>query len=237
MRLAGVFALIVLFWTPVAAQGVLSFEQTEHDLGTIERLEPVPVSFRFSNTGDSSTRIAGVRVSCGCTVSSFTEGDVPAGASGQVDVILDPSMVAGWFRESVVVLLDDGADRSREAVLTVSGRVRPVRLPEGVDQGGVRFDQEVHDLGTVSSDASVSHRFSMHRTAGSPLAILAGHSFPAGASLRYPRIPINPDDVVRIEVTLDPASLQSGPFDFRIALETDDGDEPVKLLRLTGVRR
>jgi len=236
MRFLLLTLLALLLAPPVAGQGGLSFDRAEHDFGLLEAEDVVLATFSFVNVTDEPVSITRVDASCGCTVSSFTREAVPPGASGEVVVGFDPAGRSGSFRQSVYVVSERASGEPQGQSLFVAGRVQLVRLPDGVDQGGVRFDSEVHEFGMIESGGAVQHRFLMHRTGSTPLNILSAHSFPAGATVRYPRIPISHGDLVRIEVTLDAVS-GTGPLDIAIALETDDADEPVKLLRMVGTAR
>ena len=47
---------------------VISFEEEEHDFGTIINGTPVETSFKYTNTGKSPLVISNIKTSCGCTV-------------------------------------------------------------------------------------------------------------------------------------------------------------------------
>ena len=226
--------LLLLVWTPAAGQGTVVFDSSEQELGIIEAQDVVHRTFRFVNAGDKAVTIARVDASCGCTIPSFTTEAVLPGASGEITVGFDPSGRVGPFRQSVYAVFEDGMAEPAGHALFVSGRVQPIRLPGGVDQGGVRFDAEVRGIGDAV--AGEPHHFLMHRIGDGPLHILAAHSFPAGATIRYPQITIFHDDLVRIEILLS-ADMSTDPTDVIVALETDDVDEPIKMLRLVASGR
>lgn len=49
---------------------VISFEETEHDFGTIVNGTPVETKFKYTNTGDSPLVVSNIKSTCGCTVPS-----------------------------------------------------------------------------------------------------------------------------------------------------------------------
>lgn len=229
-----VLTVLVLAAPAPLAQGVPAFERTTHDFGQIVAASQVATTFTFVNRGDRPLRIAAVRPSCGCTVPRYTDSEVPPGSVGEVEVVFDATGRAGRVRQSVVVIAEVGADDLVTRDLVITADVVPASVAGGVVQGGVRFDSDVADLGRVRAGETVTHRFTMQRVGRRPLAIRAAFSFPEGAEIAYPELPVYEGDMVAVEVTL-PGDLVAGPFDVAVALETDDGDEPIKALRVRGV--
>jgi len=232
------FLLVLLLAPPAWAQGPLAFHATAHDFGEVEGAH-AEVTFAFVNVGDGPLVVREVRASCGCTVPHFTREPVAAGGVGEVTVRFDAAGREGPFHQSVLVVADAGEDEVTE-VLTVRGRVRPLAPPgspraSGAVQGGVRFDTDAADLGRVARGEPVTHRFAFLRTAARPLHITRAYTLPAGAEVLHPEVGIARDTWGRVAVTLPAESLAPGPFEFAVILETDDAEEPVKVLRLSGV--
>lgn len=65
---------------------VLTFEETEHDFGTIDQGTPVEKVFKFTNTGEAPLIITNASSSCGCTVPDYPK-DTPI-APGETGEIL-----------------------------------------------------------------------------------------------------------------------------------------------------
>ena len=57
----------------------LHFERTEIDMGEIPQWATRPVTFRFTNDGDQTVKISGVRTSCDCFNREFTREVTPGG--------------------------------------------------------------------------------------------------------------------------------------------------------------
>ncbi|WP_037349020.1 DUF1573 domain-containing protein [Sediminibacter sp. Hel_I_10] len=49
---------------------MISFEEKEHDFGTIANGTPVETKFKYTNTGDSPLVVSNIKSTCGCTVPS-----------------------------------------------------------------------------------------------------------------------------------------------------------------------
>lgn len=223
--------LLLFLAAPLTAQPV--FEETSVDFGVIASGSLVSTVFHFENSGERALHITEVRPSCGCTIPGYTEESVGPGESGVVHVDYDSRGRHGWFRHSVVVLFDDGSGNPLQEVIFVEGRVVLEEFLHAVRQGGVEFGVDVFDAGLVESGTELAHGFLMHRIASRPLRIERVFVFPEGPEVTFPQREIFREEVALIRVTI-PAELVTGEFDFAIALETDDEDEPVKLLRLTG---
>jgi hypothetical protein len=228
--------LIALLALPATAQGQLTAVDASYDFGEIAADTEVSTTFVLRNDGDAPVRLTEARPSCGCTVPQFTTDAVAPGGLAEVTVAYDATSRSGPFRHSVIMLGDGGGDEPLAVTLNITGRVVPAALLGAVPQGGVRFNADVHDFGDVPAGEPLRHQYLMQRTGAQPIVITRAHAFPAGAHIAYPERPIFRDDVVRIEVHL-PAEAVQGDFDVALALETDDPQEPIKLLRLTGRAR
>jgi len=62
----------------------ITFEQSEHDFGTITQGDKVTYDFKFKNTGKSELLIKDAKGSCGCTVPEYPKDPI---SPGQEDII------------------------------------------------------------------------------------------------------------------------------------------------------
>ena len=62
----------------------ISFEETEHDFGTIDQGTAVEHTFKFTNTGDAPLVITNATSSCGCTVPTWTKEPIAPGETGEM---------------------------------------------------------------------------------------------------------------------------------------------------------
>lgn len=63
----------------------MTFEQTEHDFGTIEKGTAVEKVFTFTNTGEAPLVITDASSSCGCTIPEYPKNEpIAPGESGEI---------------------------------------------------------------------------------------------------------------------------------------------------------
>lgn len=62
----------------------LTFDETEHDFGTIDQGTNVEHEFTFTNTGDAPLVITNATSSCGCTVPTWTKEPIAPGETGEM---------------------------------------------------------------------------------------------------------------------------------------------------------
>jgi len=62
----------------------ITFENTEHDFGTITQGDKVTYDFKFKNTSKSELLIKDAKGSCGCTVPEYPKDPI---SPGQEDII------------------------------------------------------------------------------------------------------------------------------------------------------
>jgi len=67
----------------------LSFENMDHDFGTIKEGDVVEYTYKFKNTGDAPLIIQNAQGSCGCTVPEWSKEPVPVGGEGIIKAKFD----------------------------------------------------------------------------------------------------------------------------------------------------
>ena len=72
-----------------AAYPEVTFDETEHDFGTIDQGTNVEHTFTFTNTGEAPLVITNATSSCGCTVPEFTREPIAPGEKGELLVKFD----------------------------------------------------------------------------------------------------------------------------------------------------
>ena len=66
---------------------VLTFDETEHDFGTITEGDVVTKKFTFTNTGEAPLIISNAAASCGCTIPTYPKGEeILPGETGEIEV-------------------------------------------------------------------------------------------------------------------------------------------------------
>ena len=86
------------------AQGVLTFEHTDHDFGKVPEGTMATYEFKFKNTGNQPLVIANAQASCGCTTPEWTKAPVLPGKSGVIKAVYNSAGRPGVFAKTVTVL-------------------------------------------------------------------------------------------------------------------------------------
>ncbi len=80
----------------------ISFNNMEHDFGTLEQKQKAEYAFEFSNPGKTPLVIQNVETSCGCTVPDWTKEPVKPGEKGKITIKYDTEY-PGVFSKSITV--------------------------------------------------------------------------------------------------------------------------------------
>ena len=83
----------------------ISFQESEHDFGTIDEGIMASHTFKFTNTGSEPLIISDARADCGCTVPSWTKEPIMPGAEGKIDVKYNSSGKSGQTVSKTVTVL------------------------------------------------------------------------------------------------------------------------------------
>lgn len=83
--------------------GVLTFETSEIDYGTIEQNADGERIFKFTNTGEAPVVITQVKTSCGCTVPSYSRTPVLPNETGEIKVKYATNRI-GAFKKTITVM-------------------------------------------------------------------------------------------------------------------------------------
>lgn len=109
--------------TPAAPAGpttTMSFDNLEHDYGTITSGEKVQYAYVFKNTGSEPLIISNAKGSCGCTVPEWPKEPIAPGASSEILVQFDSSNKSG--NQSKRVTLTSNTNPA-QTFLTIKGVV------------------------------------------------------------------------------------------------------------------
>lgn len=232
-----VLALAAGFAAGAHAQGVLYFETLEHDFGSVNEGEKPNYTFVFTNTGNQPLHLVNVRPSCGCTTPSYSTDPIGPGEQGEIVVEYNSQGRPGEFTKHIEVEAEGTDPSNSTARLEITGTVIPASLDNGVAQGNVSFDADVHNYPSLKADEPAHHVFRMENTGERPIRIEGAHSYPEGAEVTFPERPVFPDEVVEITVHVPSVGAvmdAQGRMDVAIVLDTDDAAQPAKSLRLRG---
>lgn len=82
---------------------VITFEDTEHDFGTIKEGDVVEHVFKFKNTGEAPLVIQNATAPCGCTVPTWTKEPIPPGGTGEIVVQFNSKGKVGQQTKQVTI--------------------------------------------------------------------------------------------------------------------------------------
>ena len=106
--------------------GVISFEKTILDFGTVKRGQKLPGKFSFKNIGKGSLTIQGVQAACDCTTVDAAKGKAFApGESGALEVIFDTTDYSGKVTKALTVITNERSmpDRTLTVTATVNSDI------------------------------------------------------------------------------------------------------------------
>ncbi len=104
---------------------VMTFEEAEHDFGTIVQGTPQETIFKFTNTGDAPLIITDAKSSCGCTVPSPPKEPIAPGATGELLVKFNGS---GQNQVTKTITVTANTEKGSE-VLRIKAFVNPKDSP------------------------------------------------------------------------------------------------------------
>ena len=102
--------------------GVIKFQDTAFDFGSIKEGEVVKHDFIFTNTGNAPVILAQVSASCGCTTPKYTSEPVLPGKDGVITVEFNSENQVGQQQKIITV-----ASNAESNIMTVQlkGTVNP----------------------------------------------------------------------------------------------------------------
>lgn len=136
--------------------GKVEWLQTEYDFGAFPEIAgPRTGTVRFVNKGSEPMLINRVRLTCGCTSESHTEGIVAPGDTAVVNFTYNPIGRPGRFEKSIKVYVGENNDMT---VIKMRGTV--IGAPQTLDAdypvvaGALRISEREVDFGKVRHSTS-----------------------------------------------------------------------------------
>lgn len=97
----------------------ITFEETSHDFGTLQKGEECLFEFKFKNAGKEPLIIANCQSSCGCTVPVCPKEPIAPGMSGSVKVKYDSNRI-GVFTKTITVTSNA---KNSPVILSIKGKI------------------------------------------------------------------------------------------------------------------
>jgi hypothetical protein len=123
----------------VGGKGVITFDRTFHDFGTVVEGETINSSFKFKNTGNAPFRLVKIETSCGCTTTDAVLKEYQPGESAVLGVIIDTRGKHGITVKTVKITLENATSQTAE--LNLSATLTPP--PHPVAEHGMLPTKEV----------------------------------------------------------------------------------------------
>jgi hypothetical protein len=79
------------------------FKEYQHNFGKVAEGEKISYIFTCENKGKTDLIISSATTSCGCTVPKYDKKPIPAGASGNLEVVFDTSGRNGMQTKIITV--------------------------------------------------------------------------------------------------------------------------------------
>ncbi len=105
--------------TQKSAGPEITFENLEHDYGTIQQGADGNCVFKFKNTGNEPLILSDVRKSCGCTTPTWSKEPILPGQNGVINVGYNTNNVS-TFNKSITVISNA---TNATVTLTIKGTV------------------------------------------------------------------------------------------------------------------
>lgn len=98
----------------------MTFDEVEHDFGTINSGDKVDCVFTFTNTGDYDLIITNAHGSCGCTVPEYPKEPTKPGESGEIKVSFNSKGKSGEQTKTVTLAVNT---ENRKEVLKIKASI------------------------------------------------------------------------------------------------------------------
>ncbi|UZR95132.1 DUF1573 domain-containing protein [Chondrinema litorale] len=157
--------LVIHQLTAFAQNGIISFENTRAELGSISEEEfPVKYKFEYIVAGSAPVKISTVDTDCACTVSNFSTEAVEPGSKGYVEVIFSPYK-AGPFQKSFTVIAENAVPKKTE--LVIDGFIEPFSLNTSIDfpyvnKENLRFRNKYVFLGNITNKGIIRRKVEIY---------------------------------------------------------------------------
>lgn len=216
------------------AQGVLTFESTDHDFGKIPEGTMAAHEFRFKNTGNQPLVIANAQASCGCTTPEWTRSPVLPGRSGVIKAVYNSAGRPGVFAKTVTVT-SNATEGSK--VLSLKGTVltkeeiraslTPAQLAASPH---LVLEKTTYDLGRIEAGQQPVAHLSVRNAGPKDLVLSTVSSSCYCVGYRTVPAPIRPGQRAVIELVYAPRAV--GALTEAVTLASNDprGDAQLTLL-------
>ncbi|MDD3656415.1 MAG: DUF1573 domain-containing protein [Atribacterota bacterium] len=208
------------------AKLVLSEENWHY--GEVMPDQIVSHQFTLKNEGEDKLIIESVYSSCACVSLELSEKEIPAGGETQLKTTFDPYGYEGDVSKYITIKSNDPEHPEKKIDLTIT----VARLPNP----DIKLSQQTFVLGNISGQEQSVLQFTITNTGDADLVIedivvedIFSHN------LKLP-LTMSPGKHYQAEVYLSTSQLKEGKFRKAIRIMTNDPQNPMVFLRISGIR-
>lgn len=99
----------------------IEFDNPEYNFDTIQSGEKIEHQFSFKNVGTSDLKIIETKVSCGCTIASYSKESIKPDSSGTLSVLFNSENKKAYQEKNIIVITNSYPN---ESTITMKGFVR-----------------------------------------------------------------------------------------------------------------
>lgn len=225
-----VFCLLAL---GARAQGVLTFEATDHDFGKVPEGTLASYEFKFKNTGNQPLVIAGAQASCGCTTPDWTKTPVQPGKSGVIRAVYNSAGRPGVFTKTVTVT-SNATEGSK--VLSLKGTVltkeelRATLTPAQLAASPrLALERGTYDFGRIEAGQQPVARLGIKNTGPKDLVLSTISSACYCVGYRGAPPTIRPGQSAVVELVYAPRTVGAATEEVKLASNDLHGDAKLTL--------
>lgn len=155
---------MAMLLTVVCAQAQIEWLSKEYDFGSFHEAGGTRSGeVRFVNRGDKPTMINRVKLTCGCTSETHTEGIIEPGDTAIVRFAYNPTGRPGRFEKSIRVYTgDDNQVTTIRMKGVVIGAPQTLRTDYPIEAGSLRLSTGKVDFGKVRHGTSRHHFINLY---------------------------------------------------------------------------
>jgi hypothetical protein len=86
---------------------ILTFNESQHDFGTVKEGQVVDYTFKFKNSGKGLLEVKKISTSCGCTVALISSKIIKPGEEGTLRVEFDTKKLEGKINRNITIQSND----------------------------------------------------------------------------------------------------------------------------------
>jgi hypothetical protein len=225
---AAVF-FFVLAGTISAVEGPrIQFDSENFDFGNVKQGKVVNHAFKYTNVGDETLIIRGVRTTCGCTAAIVSGKRIDPGKDGLIKVSFDTTGYGG--RTTKYIFVESNDPNAPQKQLSVSAAIDVPPAPQ------LELDSYTVDLGLVLDTEKIETVTEITNIGELELTVELNHKdaefFQGDKKASFPiRIPSGKSAEVSIRL---PARQRSGLLREYIMIRSNDPRRPSLSLYLSG---